>query len=85
MATDKEKLEQAAKLQQMNINTRLVALETGLKIMHTPNYSGVIDHITLLAYAQEIEGYILGTIEDDTKKILEELNKPKPNILRVQQ
>jgi hypothetical protein len=91
MATDKEKLEQAARLQQMNINARLVSLETAMKLMHAPFYNyedkdnnndkvikgGKTDHITLIAMAQEIEGFILGNIEEETKQILEELKKPQ--------
>lgn len=82
MASDKEKLDQAARLQQMNINARLVSLETAMKLMHHQHYTdggpvNKVDAITLIATAQMIEDYVLGTIEEETKKILDELNKPK--------
>lgn len=88
MATDREKLEQQAKLHQMYINTRLVALETAMKLMHHHEYSqgnpaNKVDCITLIAQAQNIEEYILGTIDAETKQIIEELNKPKPSIVKA--
>lgn len=93
---EKEKLDQQARLQQMQINTRLVALEASHKLMSTPGFTDKtvkegeppanpgngIDVITLIAQAQMIEGYVLGNIETETKAILDEINKPKPNIIK---
>lgn len=98
----KAELDNTARLQQMKINTRLVALETAMKIMNAPNYSalmykndpdnpggdsvpeivgGKVDIITLLAMALEVESYILGNIEAETKEALEKaamkFNAPK--------
>lgn len=36
-------LDNAARLQQMKINTRLTALQSALEIMKTPNYSYLVD------------------------------------------
>lgn len=95
---DKEKLDMQARAQQMKINTRLTALQTALSIMQAPNYSfydynndtqkservgGDVDHLTLLAMATDIEKYILGEIEQETKEALEQLNKPKPTIVKA--
>lgn len=42
---------------------------------------GAVDHITLLAMAGDIEGYILGTIEEEAKQAMEnaaaKLNAPR--------
>lgn len=93
---DKEKLDMQARAQQMKINTRLTALQSALSIMQAPNYSmvhvnsatqelrhagGAVDHLTLLAMATDIEKYILGEIEQETKDALAALNKPKPTIV----
>lgn len=42
---------------------------------------GSVDHLTLIAMATDIEKYILGEIEQETKDVLEALNKPKPTIV----
>lgn len=98
----KAELDNVARLQQMKINTRLVSLETAMKLFNTPNYSlvsykndpanpsgdsipsmtgGTVDVITLLATAKEVEDYILGNIEAESKEALakaaEAFNKPK--------
>lgn len=80
---DPQKIE--AGLQQMQINTRLTALQTALEIMRTQNYANTVDHITMLAMAGEIENYILGELVDEAKKAIAEANKPvpvKPHIMR---
>jgi hypothetical protein len=46
--------------------------------IHRP---GPVDHLTLLAMATDIEKYILGEIEQETKDALDALNKPKPTIV----
>lgn len=86
MATDREKLEMQAKVHQMYINTRLVALETAMKLMHHGGYehsnpANKVDCITLIANAQTIESYILGDIDKETKEIVDKLNQPKPTIV----
>lgn len=48
--------------------------------IHKP---GSIDHLTLLAMATDIEKYILGEIEQETKEVLEALGKPRPIIVPV--
>lgn len=78
---EKEKLDMQARAQQMKINTRLTALQSAHTIMGNTNYSGAHDPIALIAMASEIEGYILGQIEEETKAVLEALNKPKPTIV----
>ena len=93
---EKEKLDMQARTQQMKINTRLTALQTALSIMQAPNYSfcnydnstqkseragGSVDHLTLLAMAVDIEKYILGEIEQETKDALEAMSRPKPTIV----
>ena len=92
---EKEKLDMQARAQQMKINTRLTALQTALSIMQAPNYSvfvhapdiepkivgGQTDHLTLLAMAVDIEKYILGEIEQETKDALEAMSRPKPTIV----
>ena len=80
-ATDKEKLDMQARAQQMKINTRLTALQSVHTLMGHSNYHGEVDAISLIAMASEIEGYILGQIEQETKDVLEQLNKPKPTIV----
>ena len=73
----KAELENLAKLHQMKINSRLVSLETSLKLMHHHGYetagtANKIDAVTLIAQAQMIEQYILGDLEEESKKALEE-------------
>lgn len=72
----KAELENLAKLQQMKINARIVSLETSLKLMHHQHFTqkagNDIDAITLVAQAQMIEQYILGNIEEESVKALEE-------------
>lgn len=48
--------------------------------IHQPKEVG---HLTLLAMATDIEKYILGEIEQETKEALEQLNKPKPTIVKA--
>ena len=93
----KQDLDQLARLQQMKINTRLTALQAAQQLMATHGYLGVtgtmdgvnvmsnklgvVDHITLLAIATDIENYILGNIETETKEALDaaalKLNAPR--------
>ena len=45
---------------------------------------GAVDHVTLLAMAQDIEAYILGDLEDEAQKAIENAKKPqapKPSII----
>jgi hypothetical protein len=85
----KVELDNAARLQQMKINTRLTALQSALELMKIPGYGfqeGVarVDHITLLAMAGDIEAYILGGLEDEAKQAIENAKKPpKPAIIQV--
>jgi hypothetical protein len=79
--TEKEKLDMQARAQQMKINTRLTALQAGQHLMSLTTYSGEVGHLTLIAMATDIEKYILGEIEQETKDALEQLNKPKPTIV----
>jgi hypothetical protein len=80
-------LDNAARLQQMKINTRLTALQTSLELMRTQGYGGEanrVDHITLLAMAGDIEAYVLGGLEEETKQAIENAKKPPlPKIIQV--
>ena len=78
---EKEKLDMQARAQQMKINTRLTALQSVHTLMGHTNYTGAVDAITVIAMASEIESYILGDIEQETKDALEAMNKPKPSIV----
>lgn len=79
---DKEKLDAQARLHQMKINTRLTALQAAAGLMPMREKESERGcHLTLIAAAIDIEKYILGEIEDETKKAIEELNKPKPTIV----
>jgi hypothetical protein len=85
----KAELDNLAKLHQMKINARLVSLETSMKLMHTEGYTQAsavnkVDAITLIAQAQMIEDYILGDLEEESKKALEEAAKKLggPRIVR---
>jgi hypothetical protein len=85
----KVELENLAKLHQMKINSRLVSLETSLKLMHIAGYAQAndankLDAITLIAQAQMFEQYILGNIEEESVKALEEAAKKLggPRIVR---
>ena len=77
----KQDLDNLARAQQMKINARLTALQCAQTLMAAPLYGGTLDHITLIAMSQDIESYILGDIEDETKKALEaaaaKLNAPR--------
>ena len=89
----KTELDNVARLQQMKINTRLTSLQTALELMKIPGYGfategmsspNVVDHITLLAMAQDVEAYVLGGLEEETQKALENAKKPPPpKILQV--
>ncbi len=82
---DKEKLDMQARAQQMKINTRLTALQAAQTLMGTPgfkptdggNAASCVDMVNLLAIATEVEKYILGDIEEETKKAIETLNRPR--------
>lgn len=79
-----------AKLQQMKLNTRLTALQAATQIVAAPGFidrtipehaaNSVTVH-TVIAIAQELEGYILGDIEAETE---EALKKAQENISRPQ-
>ncbi len=74
-----------AGLQQMQINTRLTSLQTALSLMATPQYSGAVDHITLLAISEDVAKFILGNLETEALKAIEEARKPtpvRPHIMR---
>lgn len=91
---DKEKLDLQARVQQMQINTRLTALQTALELMKLPNFnvtSGFtpanglatkVDHVTLLAMSGDIEKYILGNLEQEAKDAIEALGKPKIDLVK---
>lgn len=87
-----QKLENLAKLQQMKLNTRLAALEAATKIVSAPGFmmpipehaaNSVTVHTTI-AIAQELEGYILGNIEQETEEALAkaQANLARPQIVR---
>lgn len=86
---DREKLDMQARAQQMKINTRLTALQSAMGIISTKGYleldggkpTNKVDHITVIAMATDIEKYILGEIEQETKAALDALDKPKPTIV----
>ena len=78
---EKERLDMQARAQQMKINTRLTALQAGQSIMSLTTYNQGVDHLTLIAMATDIEKYILGEIEQETKDAIEQMNKPKPTIV----
>ncbi len=88
MTNPRAELDNLAKLQQMKINARLVSLETSLKLMHHQNYpdggANKVDAVTLIAQATMFEEYILGAIEDESKKALDEAAKKlgAPRIVR---
>lgn len=87
---EKEKLDAQARLHQMQINTRLASLQAAQTVMSTPGFRpddggnpmSRVDAITLISMACEIEKYILGEIEAETKLAIEEFNKPKTQILK---
>lgn len=76
-----KQLDQLARLQQMQLNARLAALEAATKLLHAPTYASGADLITLIATATEIQGYILGNIEAETEQALKaaeaKLNGPR--------
>jgi hypothetical protein len=85
-----KQLDNIAKLQQMKLNCRLVALERATVIMACPGFldRSIQEHgansvtvITAIAIAKELEGYILDNIEEETEEVLraarENLNKPR--------
>jgi len=82
-------LDNAARLQQMKINTRLTALQSALELMKISGYGAEagslnrVDHITLLAMAGDIEAYVLGGLEDEAKQAIDAAKKPKPSIIQV--
>ena len=85
----KAELDNLAKLQQMKINARLVSLETSLKLMHVAGYveaggGNKLDAVTLIAQAGMVEQYILGNIEEESVKALEDAAKKLggPRIVR---
>lgn len=47
------------------------------------NNSGKVDHITLLAIAGDIENYIIGDLQEEARKAIEEAKNPRPKILQV--
>lgn len=87
--SEKEKLDAQARLHQMQINTRLTALQVVKDLMSTRgflpaeggNEASRVDAITVIAMATEIEHYILGKIEAETQAALDEMNKPRPTIV----
>ena len=81
MATDREKLDNAARAMQMVVNTRLTALQAAQTIFSTPTYQGAVDHVTLLAFALDIEMFILGQMEAELNAAMAEAGKPKPTIV----
>ena len=89
MATDREKLDNAARAMQMIVNTRLTALQAAQTLMATRGYTEIegggsaskVDHVTLLAIAQDVEKYILGQMEDELKAAMAAATAPKPTIV----
>jgi hypothetical protein len=88
-----KELENIAKLQQMKLNCRLVALERATVIVGIPGFidQSIPEHAgnsvtvhTTIAIAQELEGYILGDIEEETEEVLRQAreNLSKPRIVR---
>ena len=88
----KQDLDNLARLQQMKINTRLTALQTSLELMKMKGYLPIdggnaassVDMVCLLATAQEVENYILGSIEAETTAALEKakVSLGTPRLLR---
>lgn len=76
-----KQLENIAKLQQMKLNCRLVALERASVICSASNYGGRNEAIEVMAVAKEFESYILDNIEQETEEVLkkaqENINKPR--------
>jgi len=88
-----KQLENIAKLQQMKLNCRLVALERACTIMAIPGFidRSIPEHgansvtvITAIAIAKELEGYILDDIEEETGEVLKQAqaNLSRPQIVR---
>lgn len=90
-------LDQEARVAQMKVQARQFAATMALELMKSPNYSvrddstgqpkltgGAVDHVTLLAMAQDIEAYILGNLEQEAKDALEAAAKKmnSPRIVR---
>ena len=85
-----QRLDNAAKVQQMKLNTRLTALQAATQIVSAPGFidRSIPEHAansvtvhTTIAIAQELEGYILGNIEVETEELLrraqESINRPQ--------
>lgn len=83
---DKEKIDLQARVQQMQINTRLTALQAAQTLMSTAGFGidgvGKVDHVTLLAMAGDIEKYILGNLEAEAQKAIEGIGKPKIDVVK---
>lgn len=79
-----KQLENIAKLQQMKLNCRLVALERASMICSASNYSGQNAVIEVMAVAKEFESYILDNIEEETEEVLKKAqeNIGRPRIVR---
>jgi hypothetical protein len=79
-----KQLENIAKLQQMKLNCRLVALERATVVCSASNYNGRNEFIEVIAVAKEFESYILDNIEAETEEVLKQAqeNIGKPRIVR---
>ena len=66
-----KQLENIAKLQQMKLNCRLVALERATVICSAANYGGRNEAIEVMAVAKEFESYIMDNVEEESKQALE--------------
>lgn len=69
----KQELDNTVRLQQLKINSRLTALQAAQVLMSLQSFDQRACHLTLIAMAGDIEKYILGTLEDETKEALEKV------------
>lgn len=64
-------LDRQARVMQMQVNSRQFAATMALELMKCPGYAKDVDHLTLIAMATDIEQYVMGKVEEQTKAALE--------------